>query len=191
MSIINVLAGIAVLVFGRKLFWLFVGCMGFLAGIDIATRFFSGQPDWMVLVIAIAAGIIDGVGFGDNTKAALLTRGMAEITRLGVAMGANPLTFTGLSGIGDLIVTCTSRHSRNRHVGEQIGKGKTLKQVLDEMVMVAEGVRTTRSVYDLAKQYDIDMPISSEVYRVLFEDKDPKKAVYDLMTRNPKAEDWG
>lgn len=142
-------------------------------------------------VIAIAAGIIDGVGFGDNTKAALLTRGMAEITRLGVAMGANPLTFTGLSGIGDLIVTCTSRHSRNRHVGEEIGKGKTLKQVLDSMVMVAEGVRTTRSVYDLAGQYDIDMPISREVYRVLFENKDPKKAVYDLMTRDPKEEDWG
>lgn len=142
-------------------------------------------------VIAIAAGIIDGVGFGDNTKAALLTRGMVEITRLGIAMGANPLTFAGLSGMGDLIVTCTSRHSRNRHVGEAIGKGKTLKQVLEEMVMVAEGVRTTRSVYDLSQRLQVDMPISHEVYRVLFEDKDPKKAVHDLMTRNPKDEDWG
>jgi glycerol-3-phosphate dehydrogenase (NAD(P)+) len=142
-------------------------------------------------VIAIAAGIIDGVGFGDNTKAALLTRGMVEITRLGLAMGANPLTFAGLSGMGDLIVTCTSRHSRNRYVGEEIGKGKTLKQVLDSMVMVAEGVRTTRSVYDLSQRLQVDMPISLEVYRVLFEGKNPKKAVYDLMTRDAKEEDWG
>lgn len=142
-------------------------------------------------VIAIAAGISDGVGFGDNTKAALLNRGIVEITRLGTALGANPMTFAGLSGMGDLIVTCTSRHSRNRHVGEEIGKGKSLKQVMSEMLMVAEGVRTTQSVYDLSNQQGVDMPISHEVYRVLFEDKDPKRAVYDLMTRDPKAEDWG
>lgn len=142
-------------------------------------------------IIAIAAGISDGVGFGDNTKAALLNRGMVEITRLGTAMGANRMTFAGLSGMGDLIVTCTSRHSRNRYLGEEIGKGKTLEQVLDDMVMVAEGVRTTRSAYDLSKKLDVTMPITEEVYRILFEDKDPKKAVYDLMTRDPKAEDWG
>ncbi len=141
-------------------------------------------------VIAVAAGISDGVGFGDNTKAALLNRGMVEIIRLGTAMGAKPMTFAGLSGIGDLIVTCTSRHSRNRYVGEQIGKGRTLKDVLEEMVMIAEGVKTTESAIELSKKYDIDMPITTEVYNVLFKGKDPKKAVYDLMTREPKDEDW-
>lgn len=142
-------------------------------------------------VIAIAAGISDGVGFGDNTKAALMTRGIVEITRLGTALGANPLTFAGLSGMGDLIVTCTSRYSRNRFLGEQIGKGKTLQEVLSEMVMVAEGVKTTKSAFDLSRIMGITMPITEEVYRVLFEGKEPKKAVYDLMTRDPKAEDWG
>ena len=142
-------------------------------------------------IIAIAAGISDGVGFGDNTKAALMTRGIVEITRLGTAMGANSLTFAGLSGIGDLIVTCTSRHSRNRYLGEQLGKGKSLREVLDSMVMVAEGVKTTQSANDLSKNYNVEMPITREVYKVLFEGKKPKKAVYDLMTRNPKVEDWG
>ena len=142
-------------------------------------------------IIAIAAGICDGVGFGDNTKAALLNRGIVELTRLGTAMGANPLTFAGLSGMGDLIVTCMSRHSRNRYVGEEIGKGKTLKEVLDGMVMVAEGVRTTQSAYDLSVRHGVDMPITHEVYHVLFKNKLPKKAVYDLMTRDPKPEDWG
>ena len=142
-------------------------------------------------IIAIAAGISDGVGFGDNTKAALLDRGIVEITRLGTAMGANALTFAGLSGMGDLIVTCTSQHSRNRYVGEQLGKGKSLQEVLDGMVMVAEGVRTTRSAHDLSKKFGVTMPITEEVYRILFEGKDPKKAVYDLMTRDPKAEEWG
>jgi len=141
-------------------------------------------------VIAVAAGISDGAGCGDNTKAALLTRGIVEITRLGVAMGANPMTFAGLSGIGDLIVTCTSRHSRNRYVGEQIGRGRSLHEVLESMVMVAEGVRTARSVMDLSTRYQVEMPISREVYRVLFENKPPKEALYDLMTRNPKMEDW-
>jgi glycerol-3-phosphate dehydrogenase (NAD(P)+) len=139
-------------------------------------------------IIAIAAGISDGVGFGDNTKAALMIRGIVEITRLGTSMGANPATFAGLSGMGDLIVTCTSRHSRNRRVGEQIGKGKTLKEVLDGMLMVAEGVRTTRSAVDLSKKFNVDMPITEEVFEILYNGKNPKKAVYDLMTRNPKAE---
>ncbi len=142
-------------------------------------------------VIAIATGIGDGVGFGDNTKAALITRGLVEITRLGTAMGADPLTFAGLSGMGDLIVTCMSRHSRNRHVGEQIGKGKSLSQVLSEMVMVAEGVRTTRSAFELAELFKVEMPITREVYRTLFDGKNPKDAVSDLMTRDAKQEKFG
>jgi glycerol-3-phosphate dehydrogenase (NAD(P)+) len=139
-------------------------------------------------IIAIAAGISDGVGFGDNTKAALMTRGIVEITRLGAAMGANPATFSGLSGMGDLIVTCTSRHSRNRRIGEQIGMGKSLAEVLDGMKMVAEGIRTTRSAVDLARKHRISMPITQEVHDILFRGKNPKQAVYDLMTRDPKAE---
>jgi glycerol-3-phosphate dehydrogenase (NAD(P)+) len=139
-------------------------------------------------VIAIGAGISDGAGFGDNTKAAIMTRGIAEITRLGVAMGADPRTFAGLSGIGDLIVTCMSRHSRNRHVGEQVGKGRKLSDVLKEMVMVAEGVQTTESTRDLARKYNIDMPITNEVHSALFEGKDPHKATQDLMTRDAKGE---
>ncbi len=142
-------------------------------------------------IIAIGAGISDGVGYGDNTKAALMTRGLVEITRLGTAMGANPMTFAGLSGMGDLIVTCMSRHSRNRYLGEQIGKGKTLQQVLDEMVMVAEGVRTTRSAHDLAQKYGVEMPITEQVYKVLFEDKPPREAVIELMERGAKVEKWG
>jgi glycerol-3-phosphate dehydrogenase (NAD(P)+) len=139
-------------------------------------------------VIAVAAGISDGVGFGDNTKAALITRGIVEMTRLGEVMGANPSTFAGLSGLGDLVVTCWSRHSRNRFVGEQIGKGAKLPDVLKKMKMVAEGVRTTQSVYDLSLKHRIAAPISIEVYRMLFEGKNPKLAVFDLMTRDKKAE---
>lgn len=142
-------------------------------------------------VVAVAAGIIDGVGAGDNTKAALITRALAEITRLGTKLGADSLTFAGLSGMGDLIVTCMSQYSRNRYLGEQIGKGKTLKQALSEMVMVAEGVRTTRSAYELASRHGVEVPITSEAYSVLFEGKDPKQAVFDLMTRAAKGEDWG
>jgi len=141
-------------------------------------------------VIAIAAGICDGAGFGDNTKAALQPRGLAEIARLGRIFNADPLTFAGLSGMGDLIVTCMSRHSRNRFVGEQIGRGKTLQQVLDEMVMVAEGVRTCKSAVALAEKHHIDMPISREVYSVLFNNKEPKKAMEDLMGREVKPEVW-
>lgn len=141
-------------------------------------------------VIAIAAGICDGAGFGDNTKAALQPRGLAEIARLGRVFHADPLTFAGLSGMGDLIVTCMSRHSRNRYVGEQIGKGRTLNDILKEMVMVAEGVRTCKSAVALADKHHIDMPISREVYHVLFEGKEPKEAMEDLMTREVKPEVW-
>lgn len=139
-------------------------------------------------VIAIGAGICDGAGFGDNTKAAIMTRGIAEISRLGVALGAKPETFSGLSGIGDVIVTCMSRYSRNRFVGEQIGKGKKLKQILAEMEMVAEGVPTAKSVYLLSQQTNIEVPICTEVYKILYEDKDPIIATTDLMTRQPKEE---
>ena len=139
-------------------------------------------------VIAIGAGIIDGAGFGDNTKAAIMTRGVAEISRLGLAMGANPETFAGLSGMGDLIVTCMSRHSRNRFVGEQIGRGKKLKQVLKSMNMVAEGIETSRSASQLAAKFEVETPITNEVYNILFEDKDPIKATTDLMTRDMKME---
>lgn len=139
-------------------------------------------------VIAIGAGIIDGAGFGDNTKAAIMTRGVAEISRLGLAMGASPETFAGLSGMGDLIVTCMSKHSRNRYVGEQLGKGKKLKRILKSMDMVAEGIETSRSASQLAKKFDVETPITNEVYRILFEDKDPVKATTDLMTRDMKTE---
>ncbi|MDM7926063.1 MAG: NAD(P)H-dependent glycerol-3-phosphate dehydrogenase [bacterium] len=139
-------------------------------------------------VIAIAAGISDGVGFGDNTKAALMTRGIAEISRLGEAMGAAPGTFSGLSGTGDLIVTCSSRHSRNRLVGEQIGSGRSLDEVLSGMKMVAEGVRTARSAMDLSRKHRVEMPITREVVEILFNGKDPRRAVAELMTREPKKE---
>jgi len=142
-------------------------------------------------IIAIAAGISDGVGYGDNTKAALMTRGLVEITRLGVAMGANPMTFAGLSGMGDLIVTCMSRYSRNRYVGEQIGRGRKLSEVLSEMVMVAEGVRTTKSAVALAEKYHVEMPITQQVYEVLFGNKDPQVAMSELMSRDLKVEKWG
>ncbi len=141
-------------------------------------------------IIAVAAGICDGAGFGDNTKAALITRGLVEINRLGVKLGANPNTFAGLSGMGDLIVTCMSRHSRNRYVGEQIGKGRTLQDVLNEMVMVAEGVKTTASAYELSQRENIEMPITKQVYETLFEEKPPVEAMKELMTRASKLEDW-
>jgi glycerol-3-phosphate dehydrogenase (NAD(P)+) len=139
-------------------------------------------------IIAIAAGIGDGAGFGDNTKAAIMTRGIREITRLGMKMGAHESTFIGLSGIGDLIVTCMSKLSRNRFVGEQVGKGKKLKQVLAEMKMVAEGVATTESTHHLAKKLDVELPIIEQVYKVLFLGKNPHKATEKLMTRGLKEE---
>lgn len=139
-------------------------------------------------VIAIAAGIIDGANLGDNTKAAVMTRGIAEIARVGVAMGAHIRTFSGLSGIGDLMVTCMSRHSRNRFVGVEIGKGRKLPDILGEMVMVAEGIDTTRSAYELAQRVGVEVPIISEVHKILFQQKDPLVACHDLMTRDPKGE---
>lgn len=139
-------------------------------------------------VIAVGAGIIDGAKFGDNTKAAIMTRGIAEISRLGVQLGARPETFSGLSGMGDLIVTCMSRHSRNRYVGEQIGMGKKLPEVLKSMKMVAEGVETCKSVHQLAAKHQIDVPIANAVYNILFNEKDPIKVTYDLMSRGMKSE---
>lgn len=139
-------------------------------------------------VIAIAAGICDGIGYGDNTKAALLTRGITEMTRLGVAMGAKRETFFGLSGIGDLIATCLSQHSRNRFVGEAIGRGQSLDEVLSKMTMVAEGVKTAKSVHQLINKYGVNMPISEAIYTVLFMGQNPVKAVHKLMTRELKSE---
>lgn len=141
-------------------------------------------------ILALAAGISEGVGYGDNAKAALVTRGIAEIQRLGLALGAKASTFAGLAGIGDLVVTCFSRHSRNRYFGEQIGQGRTLAEVEEEMTMVAEGVRTTLSVHELAQKHHIEMPITEAVYHILFEGKRPDDAVHDLMTREAKYEDW-
>lgn len=139
-------------------------------------------------VIALCAGICDGVGYGDNTRAALITRGLAEITRLGIKMGAKPETFSGLSGIGDLIVTCTSMHSRNHRAGILLGKGYSLKETLDEIQMVVEGVNTIGAAYNLSKKYDVSMPITTESYKILFEGKNPKHAVIDLMTRSKTSE---
>lgn len=134
-------------------------------------------------IIALAAGINDGLGFGDNSKAALITRGIAEISRLGQAMGAHPLTFAGLAGIGDLVVTCTSMHSRNRRAGILIGRGKPLAEALESIGMVVEGVTTCKVAYRLAQRYGVSMPITQQLYQVLFEGKDPREAVSQLMLR--------
>ena len=139
-------------------------------------------------VIAIAAGIIDGLGLGLNTRAALITRGQTEIRRLGVKMGANPRTFTGLAGIGDLILTCTGDLSRNHTVGKKIGQGQKVDAILSGMHMVAEGVKTSKSVYNLSRKLGVDMPISHEIYQVLYEDVPPKEALFRLMTRDLRPE---
>ncbi|MEN6437954.1 MAG: NAD(P)H-dependent glycerol-3-phosphate dehydrogenase [Syntrophobacter sp.] len=139
-------------------------------------------------VIAVAAGVSDGLAFGYNTRAALITRGLAETSRLGVKMGAHPLTFSGLAGVGDLLLTCTGDLSRNRTVGFQLGQGKKLKEILSGMRMVAEGVITAKSIHALAKRMEVDMPICEQVYRVLYEDKDPLAVVKDLMERDLKHE---
>jgi glycerol-3-phosphate dehydrogenase (NAD(P)+) len=141
-------------------------------------------------VMGIAAGICEGLGFGDNARAALLTRGLAEMTRFGVALGADAQTFAGLAGLGDLITTCISPHGRNRRVGERLARGEKLANILAGMSMVAEGVYTARSVHERAGRMGIDMPITAEVYRVLYEGKDPRAAVNDLMLRSPKGERW-
>lgn len=139
-------------------------------------------------VIALAAGTADGLGYGDNTKAALITRGIAEISRLGVKMGAKQETFYGLSGIGDLIVTCASVHSRNRKAGYLMGKGYTMQEAMDEVKMVVEGVYSAKAAKELAEKYQVEMPLVEEVNRVLFEDKKPADAVRDLMLRDKKIE---
>ena len=140
-------------------------------------------------VFAIAAGVIDGMRLGDNPKAALITRGIAEMARLGVALGGRMETFSGLSGIGDMIVTCTSGHSRNRHVGEELGKGRSIDDIQKEMgLVVAEGVKTAKSAYELAKSAGVETPIVNEVYQAIYEGKDSRRGVRDLMTRKPKPE---
>lgn len=139
-------------------------------------------------IIALAAGICDGMKLGDNTKAALMTRGMTEIARLGVALGGSTQTFAGLSGMGDLIVTCTSMHSRNRRAGIFIGEGLTAKEAIDRVGMTVEGYRTTLAAYRLSKTVGVEMPIVNECYQVLYEDKDPHKAIGDLMMRQRKHE---
>lgn len=139
-------------------------------------------------IIAVGAGALHGLGYGDNAKAALMTRGLAEISRLGVAFGADPITFLGLSGVGDLIVTCTSIHSRNWQAGNLLGQGKTVAEVLDKMEMVVEGISTTKAAYELAQEKGIEMPITAAIYKVLYNEADVKEAVVSLMTRGGKSE---
>ena len=139
-------------------------------------------------IIAFGAGMCDGLGYGDNTKAALMTRGITEIGRLGVAMGANVNTFTGLAGIGDLIVTCTSMHSRNRRAGILMGQGKSLQETLDEVKMVVEGITATEVAYKVSRELNIDMPITEAIYSVLYKGANPNEAVLELMTRSKKHE---
>jgi len=139
-------------------------------------------------VLAIAGGMVDGLQLGDNSKAALLTRGQAEMARLGVALGGQRETFNGLSGIGDLVVSCISRHGRNRLVGERIGRGEKLEQILRDIPGVPEGVLTCKAVVELAREAGVDMPISAEIHAVLFEGKEPRRAVADLMMRQQKDE---
>jgi len=139
-------------------------------------------------IMAIAAGIVDGAGLGDNAKAALMTRGLHEMKRMGAVLGASMDTFAGLTGMGDMIVTCTSQHSRNRFVGYNIGQGKSLNEITSGMSMVAEGVKTAKSVCQWAKKNNVEMPITNAVYKVLFENIPPSEVVEDLMTRNPKEE---
>ena len=139
-------------------------------------------------IIAIAAGVCDGLGYGLNTRAALITRGLAEITRLGMALQAEPATFSGLSGLGDLLLTCTGDLSRNRTVGLKLGEGKNLDQIKGEMNMVAEGIKTTKSGYDLAQKMNIEMPILEQVYHILYDGKNCSEAVRDLLNRELKVE---
>lgn len=139
-------------------------------------------------VIALAAGVADGLGFGHNSRAGLITRGLAEMTRMGVKLGGSAETFAGLAGMGDLVLTCTGDLSRNRSVGIELGKGRKLKEILDGMQMVAEGIKTTLSAYQLAEKLEVDVPIIEQMYLILYQDKDPKQAVSDLMMRDLKSE---
>jgi len=140
-------------------------------------------------IIAIASGISDGLGFGDNTRATLITRGIAEIQRLGSALGAEPSTFAGLTGLGDLVATCTSSHSRNRYLGEAIGRGESLDHIMSSMNMIAEGVKTTKAVYHMALRHGVDMPITEAIYKILFEELHLDDLVQRLMSRSAKQED--
>jgi glycerol-3-phosphate dehydrogenase (NAD(P)+) len=140
--------------------------------------------------MAIASGVVSGLGFGHNTTAAVITRGLAEMARLGAVLGADPMTLAGLAGIGDLILTCTGGLSRNRSVGVALGQGKSLDDILAAMTMVAEGVRTTRSARDLARKHGVEMPIVEEVYAMLFEGRPARESVENLMLREPKSEQW-
>ncbi len=139
-------------------------------------------------VMALAAGVSDGLGFGYNARAGLITRGLAEMTRLGLAKGAAAATFSGLAGMGDLVLTCTGDLSRNRSVGMELGRGKKLKEILEGMTMVAEGVKTTLSAYQMARRLDVEVPIIEQMYAILYQDKEPRQAVTDLMGRELKAE---
>jgi len=139
-------------------------------------------------VIAIAAGVLEGLGYGYNTMAALLTRGLAEMTRLGVAMGANPLTFSGLAGMGDLVLTCTGGLSRNRTLGVRLGKGELFEDIMKGLPTVTEGVKTAKATRELARKYSVEMPVVDEVYRIIYEGKDPRLALKDLMSRELKGE---
>ena len=139
-------------------------------------------------VIAIAAGVLEGLGYGYNTMAALLTRGLAEMTRLGVAMGANPLTFSGLAGMGDLVLTCTGGLSRNRTLGVRLGKGELFEDIMKGLPTVAEGVKTAKATRELARKHSVEMPVVDEVYRIIYEGKDPRLALKDLMSRELKGE---
>ena len=146
-------------------------------------------------IIALGAGAADQLGYGENAKAIFMTRGLAEITRLGVAAGANPLTFSGLAGVGDLVCTCASRHSRNHYVGGELAKGRSLEEVERSMRMVAEGVNTTRAAMKVARSYGVEMPITERIYQVLFEGKDIQEAIREMLLRDPKRElegleDW-
>ncbi|ADH86776.1 NAD(P)H-dependent glycerol-3-phosphate dehydrogenase [Desulfurivibrio alkaliphilus] len=155
------------------------------AGTDLIGQELGGA---LKNIIAIAAGISDGLGYGTNSRAALITRGLAEITRLGVKMGAKPLTFSGLAGLGDLVLTCTGELSRNRGVGLKLGQGMTLAEILDEMQMVAEGIKTTASAWDLAQKMKVEMPILEQVYQVIYQDKPCREAVRDLLAREGRDE---
>lgn len=172
------LAGITQRVFGNDRFRVYTH--DDLGGVELGGA--------MKNVIAIAAGVCDGIGFGDNTKAALCTRGLAEMARLGSVLGMNPQTFFGLSGIGDLIVTAFSRHSRNRAFGERLGRGESTTQILGSVQTVAEGVKTARGIHQIAAQHQVDLPISREVYAILYDGKSPRQAVRDLMAREAKPE---
>jgi len=141
-------------------------------------------------VIALGAGVAAGLGFGHNTRAALITRGLAEVTRLGVALGAQASTFAGLAGMGDLVLTCTGELSRNRSVGVRLGQGESLASILGELHAVAEGVKTAQAVHDLAARHGVEMPISEEVYQILVEGKPPLEALRSLMSRDPRPEEW-